>query len=1393
MKHLIFPRQAGDFRALAWFVFVLAGCIFATSEVRAINRTWNGFDNGNWSDPDNWGPTGVPQNGDTLIFPVLTGFGREKSMVNDLANLSLELIIFTASGYSLTGNPLTLNQGVTDNHNTTGLNRIACALQFTSGGGRFNTLDTGQLEITGPVTLANHQDLIVTALITNLTVSGAIQGTGGLVKRGEGALYLRGTAANTYTGPTLIEGGAVHLAKTSAARAISAKVTINGSGTFTSSLADDLPGQYPPQLSMVITNGQWAITNGATVTNLVMNDAFIGGSGLLNLQCDVNVSEDSWIFCSLYLGDQTRTFFLNALAALEVEGQIIGPGPGANSPGIIKRGNGTLILEAANIYYGPTLVQQGQLQVRNGGALGNPGPGGETRVEPFGGLMFVGSAMTVPEPLVMESAFLEYLGTITLTGTLTLSDTCLLFSDDELALLEIRNVISGPGDLSVEGGTVRLSGATPNTFGGARSFAFVHNGILELAKPNNVTALPGRVDVRGSDNNIGVLRNLQDGGVSDISLYHGGSWLLNGHSVAPTALTFHGDGIVDTQGGQLQLANPGTNQLHAATGGIYTAQIFGQVACLGATNNITVDEGPTLNIHAQIAGGGVIRKLGSGTLGFYGNNTFNGELIINEGRLLAATGLAFGSSVSGTIVNSNASLALAGQVFLGAEHLTLNSDAQPALDAVAGFNGWGGIIQLSRDAHVKVSDPAGVLSFTGPVIGAGGLTKIGAGGLNLGGVGANSYAGLTVISSGMVEVNKPAHVLGVGGDAIIGDNANPPTNAILRAAIGHLRPTANVTVNRSGLFDIFNSPNPGLGIRTMPGAGRVNITSGSALTISNDVSFEFSGALTGAGALNKRGFATLHLSGDSPAYTGSATVFDGTSKVDGRIPNSPVTVKTDSNLRGGGVVGNVTAFETGSLISVDSVAPGTLGGDLEVGDLTMSAGGVSDGVVGLAFFGPSPTGGNDSIVARGAVNINSTRLSIGFGYPAREGDVMTLIKKNSAGPIIGTFTAWPEGIVRKLNDVTVRATYLGGDGNDFTLTVTNTAMGFASYRLAEGNGNQTVEPDECNLLFLSLANHRTNALRITNAVLRAVSGGLVLTPTVHPDPALVTIASAAYPTIPAGATRENLTPFQFRTTPNLPCGNPVTFELVVGVAGEGVFAITFTAVGGVDCARPTGGCESCLVVRGQFAADALASAPRLLFAGAPSICYPVKPCPGVVEADDLPPMHHVVHSFTNSATNEICVTAQLDFECPNAPTNALGVAAYLGEFRINQPCLNHLGDGGAGGPPYPPFSFRVPARTNFVIVVTARETNLVCDTYALELFGLPCPPPATAIARDSVTGNMRISWSSAYPDFRLQSVNALSGPVPFTDLATPPKLLSGQYTVTNVPDSGQKFHRLIRP
>src|SRR6185503_5678572 len=118
------------------------------------------------------------------------------------------------------------------------------------------------------------------------------------------------------------------------------------------------------------------------------------------------------------------------------------------------------------------------------------------------------------------------------------------------------------------------------------------------------------------------------------------------------------------------------------------------------------------------------------------------------------------------------------------------------------------------------------------------------------------------------------------------------------------------------------------------------------------------------------------------------------------------------------------------------------------------------------------------------------------------------------------------------------------NGNDFTLTVTNLAARDFGYRVESGNGNGMIEPNECNLIYLGVQNRRNTAITLSNVVLRSATAG-----------AIVTIAQAVYPIIPALGTATNLTPFQLRTPPDFPCNTPASVELQVTVADEGTFAI----------------------------------------------------------------------------------------------------------------------------------------------------------------------------------------------------------------------------------------------
>jgi autotransporter-associated beta strand protein len=163
-------------------------------------RPWKGGA-GKWATAANWG--GVPPvAGNYLVFSgpggqvdnnlpaTTTGSGRVYSI----------LFATNASGaYHLSGNPISLNAGVTNlsSHGQTIGNAITLLSAQT-----FSSSAT-PLRFTGDITNAGFS--LSLAAMADLTINGEISGAGGLTKSGEGGLIL--AAANSFSGPVKQQAG----------------------------------------------------------------------------------------------------------------------------------------------------------------------------------------------------------------------------------------------------------------------------------------------------------------------------------------------------------------------------------------------------------------------------------------------------------------------------------------------------------------------------------------------------------------------------------------------------------------------------------------------------------------------------------------------------------------------------------------------------------------------------------------------------------------------------------------------------------------------------------------------------------------------------------------------------------------------------------------------------------------------------------------------------------------------------------------------------------------------------------------------------------------------------------------------------------------------------------
>ncbi len=1314
--------------------------------------------------------------------------------------------------------------------------------------------------------------------------------------------------------------------------------------------------------------------------------------------------------------------------------------------GIDKEGDGELLLTAANTYRNATTVGAGVLRTRHDSALGTAVAGTTVFA---GGTLYNETSPALAEPLTLSGAGRGgtngalFLGPATgVQSGIVLATNATVRIDAAFGILS--GVISGPGGLTKTGpGSLQLGGGSGanNTYGGDTTVAA---GVLVPSKGTGVITIPGHLIIGNSFGVIAPVATVRHfagftiGG--SVTVNRGGLWDLNGQEEGFSVpalqgrppLTLNGGGDVQTGGGIVYL--PVGGDVVVNPGGFIggSSSISGHLGLDPGLHQFIVGSGvniigvsiPDLEISAAISQTSTAADLvkeGSGEMRLSGANGFTGSVTVHAGLVTAAHPSALGDTTAGTIVNGNGALALSGGIEVRDESLTLDSTNTAALLSLGPVtNVWSGNILLQRTAGIAVPEAAGGLTHSGfgtfavGIGGPGGFIKSGPGAFFVAGLqGGNNYAGPTTVTEGLVQATRRS--------ALSANVRVTGPNAILRTgratgifpAVTVLPFGTAVSVENGGLW-AMNATNVET-LSRLVGDGRVDLGAGAALTISNAVSCEFAGAVSGTGALNKRGLATLRLSGNGTGYTGAATVFDGSYNMFGSFPNSPITVKNSSVLRGGGIAGDVTV-EAGGVVRVDPRVPVQQGGEFQMNSITYQPGGVQS----LNFFGPHPTGGNDHLVVTGPVTLNNASLSSGFGYPPRDGDVITLIRKTTAGAVSGIFSSFAEGALRTIGDVPVVFSYVGGDGNDVTLTVTNLPLQAGGSQLVTGRGGSALVPDDCSQLWLVVANGGPAALTGLRGTLRSLTPGV-----------LVTRAESSYPNLASGERGSNASPFQIRTEASFPCGSGFEFELVLSAdnhsamaipyrfAGGSGFGLTFdggadrvevrtnaflritnnftielwanptasrgetaernsgnsltsrqrfaifpdrgdlsygpghvgaglsigrngvsvfeqgsnyfpaplvysndlsgwthvalvyanrrprlylngvlartgllsaapfihacaglggsvhgatfgnydgqldevriwsgalsetqiqanmsrslagdepgllvyfrcdegdgttledsapanpnltgTLVGdaafvfpgvvpfptpGVDCSSGGGACESCNFVAGRFTPQSLTGTRRLNATGLPSVCDPAKPCPDFVDVPDAP-VRHRLHFFTNNTPTEACVTAQLHVDCPDAPFGAFGAAAYLGEFQVNQPCANFLGDDGAAGLPTPAFSFRVPAGSNVVVVVTAYDTNVTCADYTLEVFGLPCPPPALRIARDVRPNQVLLQWSSAYPDFRLQSVNALEGaaPFPFSGVGPAPTLTGGKFAVTNDSTAPRRFYRLTK-
>ena len=173
---------------------------------------------------------------------------------------------------------------------------------------------------------------------------------------------------------------------------------------------------------------------------------------------------------------------------------------------------------------------------------------------------------------------------------------------------------------------------------------------------------------------------------------------------------------------------------------------------------------------------------------------------------------------------------------------------------------------------------------------------------------------------------------------------------------------------------------------------------------------------------------TVTLNGDDPSAGSAEIQNSATLLVQGSRPNLNVTTFWEFEsaacpfLSGDGVVGDV--FGCGHIILDSTLSVKSLGGP--------GASQASWRVLDIHLNGTN-VGEYGRLISSGDVTLTGGSLSASPGFNPQPGQIFTIVEKTSPGAITNA-PFGPEGSLTTLNGMPFRISYVGGDGNDVTLT-----------------------------------------------------------------------------------------------------------------------------------------------------------------------------------------------------------------------------------------------------------------------------------------------------------------------------------------------------------------------
>ncbi len=458
----------------------------------------------------------------------------------------------------------------------------------------------GSLTSSGSVTLGSYT--LTTGNDNSSTeFSGAISGTGNVIKTGSGNFTLSGT--NSYTGTTTVSAGTLTI-NNGAAIADSSAVTVSSGATLSLSASETIGS--------------------------------LAGAGAVTLGAKTLTAG----------GDNTSTTFSGVLS---------GTG-GALS----KTGSGTLTLSGINTFTGGTTITSGKVIVTNdssigsgtvtlnGGTLNNSSSvslNNAVVIDAGGGTIQADSSLSLIGAISGSGAFIKtgsgsitYYGAVTTTGSV----------DVQAGALQVVGIDNSANAFGT--GTITMASGT--TFAVVGSNVTYSNNIV-LAGSASISSgnLSGTRTISGIISETGTVQSLTVSGGSNsatrfifsgTNTYSGTTTIANasGYVIAGSNSAFGSGAISLSQNGKIGVAN-----------GISLAN---NIALTSTGAEVFADTGNSGTFAGVISGAQALSKTGAGTVTLTGTNTYNGITTVSAGTLdvtgtvAGATSVASGASLAGT-------------------------------------------------------------------------------------------------------------------------------------------------------------------------------------------------------------------------------------------------------------------------------------------------------------------------------------------------------------------------------------------------------------------------------------------------------------------------------------------------------------------------------------------------------------------------------------------------------------------------------------------------------------------------------------------------------------------------------------------------------------------------